>query len=82
MLSTPSPFPHVGCEAFLRKTGAKLRVLRDNGDRTVFCSFLPTRAEPRLGKIASGNRNVPLRDIFATEKEALRGKRNRRRKAA
>lgn len=75
MLSAPAPYPHVGCEAYLRKTGQKLRVLRDNGDRTVLCSFPSTFTQPRLGKMASGNRTVPLRDIFPTEMEALRGKR-------
>ncbi len=82
MLRAAAPFPFNGAEAFVRKTGEKVRIVRDNGDGTRFVAKAGTRAIPQLGRIASGNCNIALRDLFATELEALRGKRDRRRKAA
>lgn len=82
MLRSPAPFPFTGAEAFVRKTGEKVRILRDNRDGTRLVAFSGTRAIPQLGRIASGNCSLPMRDLFATEAEALKGRRARRRKAA
>lgn len=89
MLQVPADFPHAGSAAFLRGDLGRprkmnepfpveaVRVLRHNRDGTAFIAITGRRG---MAEIASGNRTVERKALFATLDEAMFPA--RRRKAA
>lgn len=68
MLSAPAPFPHPGCAAFERGTGAEVRIIQaDSEGRCLVRRFGRSGA---LDSNASGNTRIARRDLFPTRAEA------------
>lgn len=73
MLSAPAPFPHPGCAAFERGTGAEVRIIQADAEGNCLVTRLDREAgrSGALDTNASGNTRIARVDLFPTRAEAI-----------
>lgn len=86
MLQVKAPFPHTGCEAFLRGTGARVTLIQRNADGSATVKLHPPEHMTPAQRLEWANRGaslthrVPASDLYATLDDAIHcGRKPRRR---